>query len=532
MSNNIAKSALWVTFSEILFNLSGFVIHSVVGRMLGPADYGRYGIIITLTTMVIILIGNGIPTAMSKYISEIYDTNPRMVRLIKKQSIILQTIIIGVITIIFFFLAPVIARALNDPTLTPLFRISTWIIPTFAMASFYFSYYTGLHEFNIQSLLKILRSIFKVIFIIGLAYLYRVPGSINGYTISTIALFVIGYLIDRFKIAPKLKAKELELQCHSERSEESLNNSVSHIHSGSFANAQDDQIFDWRKLVTYAWQIVIFFLAYELLISIDLYMVKGILRDDNLTGIYNAALTVGRIPYYIFYAMTIFLLPMVSRSTSQNNHEETKKILGQAMRIMLILLVPMIVLISIYAKPILIDFYGAKYSAGAFPMSILEYGVGFLTIFYVMSFALNGAGKTKLVMNISIVGFIINAILNYILIKRYSITGSAIATSITSFIIMIWMLYYLWKNFGALIEFKSLLKTTFAAGIMYLASLLFSKGEISFIFWSIILFGLYLAILLAVREIKKEDLHILKELISRKKAVEVEEQMPGNEPSA
>ena len=33
---------------------------------------------------------------------------------------------------------------------------------------------------------------------------------------------------------------------------------------------------------------------------------------------------------------------------------------------------------------------------------------------YVMSFALNGAGKTKIVMNISIVGFFINALLNYI----------------------------------------------------------------------------------------------------------------------
>lgn len=431
MSRNIAKSALWVTISEIVFNLSGFVIHSIVGRMLGPADYGRYGLIITLTTMVIILIGNGIPTAMSKYISEIFDTNPALVRAIKRQSIILQTIIIGSITVIFFFLAPVLAYFLNDPTLTPLFRISTWIIPTFAMASFYFSYYTGLHEFNIQSLLKILRSIFKVIFIIGLAYLYRVPGSINGYTISTLVLFLVGYGIDKFYVNHKLK--KLELNCHPE------------FISGSkemLKQVQHDTNFDWRKLVNYAWQIVIFFLAYELLISIDLYMVKGILQNDQLTGIYNAALTVGRIPYYIFYAMTIFLLPMVSKSTSNNNREETSKILCQSMRIMLILLVPMIILMSVFAKPIILDFYGSKYAGAAFPMSILEYGVGFLTIFYVMSFALNGAGKTKIVMIISIVGFAINAILNYFLIKSYSIVGSAVATSITSLIITIWILFY------------------------------------------------------------------------------------------
>jgi len=508
-SQKIAKSALWVTFSEILFNLSGFIIHSVLGRFLGPADYGRYGIIITLTTMVIILIGNGIPTAMAKYISEYFEANARMVKTIKRQAIILQTIIIGGITILFFFSIPLICKALGDPTLIPLFRISTLIIPAFAAASFYFSYYTGLHRFNLQATLKTLRSIFRIAFVIGLAYLWRVEGSIIGYIIAPGGVFLVAFLIDKFYISPRLKKQE--------ESQETLKQDVS---------------FDWHKLTNYAWQIVIFFLAYELLISIDLYMVKGILRNDNLTGIYNAALTVGRIPYYIFYAMTIFLLPMISKSTSQNNHEETRRILGQSLRIMLLLLVPMIVLMSIYAKPILIDFYGARYSPGALAMSILEYGVGFLTIFYVMSFALNGAGKTKIVMWISIFGFAVNAILNYILIKKYSITGSAIATTVTSFVIMAWMLYYLWKDFGVLIKIKSLLKTVFAATLMYVASLFFSKGDVAFIFWSIILFALYLFILYLVKEIKKEDLAILKEIISRKKKEEVQEELSGTEPEA
>jgi stage V sporulation protein B len=530
---SLAKSALWVTLSEILFNVSGFIIHSVLGRFLGPAEYGRYGIIITLTTMVIILIGNGIPTAMAKYISEYFETNLLMVKIIKRQAIILQSIIISGITLLFYFSIPLISKALGDPTLIPLFKISTLIIPAFAAASFYFSYFTGLHKFNIQATLKTLRSVFRIVFVIGLAYFFRVPGSIIGYIIAPASVFLVAYGVDRFFVDPKLKKKEIELDRHCDPA--SAGEAISELKPGIAAVAtlpRNNINFDWRKLTNYAWQIVVFFLAYELLISIDLYLVKALTRNDELTGIYNAVLTVGRIPYYIFYAMTIFLLPMVSRSTSQNNHEETKKILGQAMRIMLLLLVPMIVLMSVYAKPILVDFYGSKYATGATAMSILEYGIGFLTIFYVMSFALNGAGKTRLVMYISIVGFIINAILNYILIKKYSITGSAIATSITSFIIAVWILYYLWKDYGALIKSKTIIKTAFAAFLMYLASLLFSKGEIAFIFWSIILFAFYLLILYLLKEIKKEDIKILKKIINRKKKEEVEIELSGNEPSA
>jgi stage V sporulation protein B len=508
MSSNLAKSALWVTISEIIFNLSGFVIHSVVGRILGPADYGRYGLVVTLTTMVIILIGNGIPTAMAKYISEVYDTNPRLVSLIKRQAIILQSILIGAITVVFFLLAPVISKILGDPTLTPLFQMSTLIIPAFALASFYFSYYTGLHKFNIQSVLKTLRSVFKILAIIGLAYFFRVPGSIIGYAAAAFSVFVVAFFIDRFKVYKELKNQR------------------------NIQETDKDISFDWRKLVNYAWQIILFFLAYELLISIDLYLVKGILRDDYQTGIYNASLTIGRIPYYIFYALTVILLPVISKSTSENNKKKTAEIINQSLRLMLILLVPMVMLMSVFSRPLIRLFYSHRYIDAAYPMSILVWGVGFLTIFYVFCFVMSGAGKVKKPMIISMIGLALNTILNYFLIKKYGITGSAIATSITSAIITLFMLYYIWTDFGVKIKLASFLKVVLAGVVMYGASFFFSRGELIFILWSAILFALYLGVLIILGEIKKTDIAVIRGMLARKKVAEVKQDFSGNEPSA
>ena len=509
MSNNLAKSTFWLVISEIIFNLSGYIIHSFVGRILGPADYGRYGLVVTLTTMVIILIGNGIPTAMAKYISEVFQTNPRLVLVIKRKAIILQTILIGGITILFFFSAPIISYALGDASLIPLFRISTFIIPAFAMASFYFSYYTGLHKFNTQSVLKTLRSVLKVAAIVGLAYAFRVPGSIVGYAVAAFSVFLIAFSLDQFKYTKEIK-KAAEGQ-----------------------NLSLETTFETKKLVNYAWQVIIFFLAYELLISIDLYLVKGILHDDYLTGIYNAALTVGRIPYYIFYALTIMLLPVISKSTAEEDHEQTNSVISQSLRLMVILLVPSVILISEFSRPIIKIFYSAKYIDAAYPMSILAYGVGFLTIFYVMSFVLNGAGKTKIPMWISIFGVILNTILNFILIKKYALAGSAIATTITSFITMVAVLYYVYRDFGVLIKLRSLLQISAAGIIMYIASLFFSKGEFIFIIWSAILFTLYLIILYFLNEITRDDLIYLKQIISKnKKKAEIQEKLSGNEPAA
>lgn len=506
---NIARSTFWLIVSEIIFNLSGYVIHSVVGRMLGPSDYGRYGLVVTLTTMVIILIGNGIPTAMSKYISEIFETNPSLVLVIKKQAIIMQSILIATITFAFYFSAPLIAKILGDPSLTDLFRISTFIIPSFAAASFYFSYYTGLHKFNVQSVLKTLRSVLKVLAIIGLAWAFKVPGSILGYALAAFFVFLIGFFLDKLIYTKKMKeaskAQNLSSQPH----------------------------FDHKKLLNYAWQVIIFFLAYEMLISIDLYLVKGILRDDYLTGIYNAALTVGRIPYYVFYALTIMLLPVVSKSTAQNEHAKTNEIISQSLRLMVIFLVPSVILMAQYSQSIVKLFYSAQYLDAAYPMSILAYGVGFLTIFYVMSFVMNGAGKTKIPMYISIFGVILNTILNYILIKKYSLNGSAVATSITSFVVMMIMFYYVQKDFRALLKIKSLSKIFIAAIIMFVFSLFFPQGEFLFLFSSAVLLIIYLAILYVFGEITEKDVRYITSIIkSKKKKQQTQEHLSGNEPQA
>lgn len=518
MSSNLAKSAFWVTVSEIIFNLSGFVIHSVVGRILGPADYGRYGLIITLTTMVIILIGNGIPTAMSKYISEIFESNPAMVRVIKRQAIILQSIIISVVTVIFFFSAQFIARILNDSSLIPLFQLSTLIIPLFAAASFYFSYFTGLHKFNVQSFLKISRSIFRIVFIIGFAYYFSLKGAISGYIAAPASVFLLALFIDRFYIARKLRKKEIEI----------IRRDVGLISTTEVKLPQ----FDWRKLVSYAWQIIIFFLAYELLISIDLYLVKGILQDDYLTGIYNASLTIGRIPYYVFYALTVILLPVISKTNAENNIKKTCQVIGQSLRFMLILLVPSVILMSVFARPLTRLFYSHRYIDAAYPMSILVWGVGFLTIYYVLCFVMSGAGRVKIPLYISILGLALNTILNYFMIKSYGIVGSAVATSITSVVITIIMLRYLWNYFGVGISPKTLIKIFLAGAVMYKVATYFPKQELMFLLWSAILFVFYFALLFILREIKKEDLSILKKIISRKKVSEVEEEFSGSEPSA
>ena len=111
---SLVRASIWLTISELIFNFSGYVIHSVLGRTLGPAEYGRYSLII-FSTMIVVLVGRGIPIAMSKYLSEIRKDNPEQIPHIKKTSALVQVILIGSVTIFYFLFAPVFCKTLKRP---------------------------------------------------------------------------------------------------------------------------------------------------------------------------------------------------------------------------------------------------------------------------------------------------------------------------------------------------------------------------------------------------------------------------------
>jgi stage V sporulation protein B len=484
---SVTSSLLFLAIAEIFFNFSGYIIHSALGRMLGPADYGRFGLIVNLTTTVVMLIGNGIPTAMSKYISGIFETAPGLVMVIKRQAAILQTLLMGVVTFVFWLLAPAFSSLLHDPTLTPLFRISAFILPSFAAASFYLYYYIGIHKFNLQAALKIVRSFARIIFVIGLAYLFGVKGSVAAYIIAPASVFVTAWLIDKFWIDRNFP-KEFSRR------------------------------FDWQKLLSYAWPVTLFMLFFQILTSLDLYMVKALLRDDRLTGIYNAALTLGYIPYYLFSALTLVILPSISRTTVQNNHAETTRVIVQSFRMMVLILIPLAVIMFVYPVPIIQFFFGNRYIDAAFPFQILSSGISFLALFYVMCFALNGAGMIKIPMYTALGGMILNGILNYFFVLRYGINGSAIATALTSILITIIILFYIRKHFDGLMKPVKFMKFIAAGVVMYLASFFFPPQKWIFFLWGIILCGVYVLVLYAIGEFTKVDLQTFKKiLLPRKK---------------
>jgi stage V sporulation protein B len=474
---HFSRALIWLTISEIIFNVAGYVIHASLGRILGPEDYGRFGIIVTLTTMLIVLIGNGVPTAMSKYISEVFEKYPERIRTIKAQTIRLQILIMVPVTIIFYYISPFIASTiLRDPTLTPLFQLSAFIIPAFAAASFYFYYYTGLHFFRLQASLKTLRAIARVICIIGLGYYFGVAGAVSGYIVAPLIVFTVALFYDLIKVKPTLPKPD------------------------------SAYTFPMKELVKYAWPFTLFLIFYELVLTADLFFVKALLQDDYLAGLYNAAITVGRIPYFLFYALTIILLPAIAKSRTEKTDEETKSLVTQSLRLMIIILLPMLTLMFAYGPEVIQFFYGAKYAAALLPYQIFVFGGVFLTVFYVFSFALSGAGRIFIPMYAALGGLILMSALNLTLIPRFGLPGASLAVTLTSFVLMVVILFALVHEFRISLLPKPFLLSLFSSVVIALMTLVLPHGVLWFIPLSAILFSLHLIFLWYTKVLTPRDL--------------------------
>lgn len=469
---HFSRALIWLTISEIIFNLAGYIIHASLGRILGPQEYGRFGVTITLTTMVIILLGNGIPTAMSKFLAENFETHPGRVRTIKRTAAWLQLVVMGSGTMLFYLLASFIAGTiLRDASLTPLFQISAFVVPAFALASFYFYYYTGLHFFRLQAALKTLRSLARIIFIVGLAYLWGVEGAISGYILAPLVVFLVAWLYDIFKVSPTIPPEDKTF------------------------------LFPKKNFLDYAWPFTLFLIFYELVLTADLYFVKALLQSDYLTGLYNATITVGRIPYYLFYALTILLLPAIAKAKTITDMGEVENLLRKTLLLLYALLLPMVSFLFLYGKEVMTFFYGSRFLEAVPSFQIFVFGAGFLTVFYVLAFALHGAGKVRIPMWLSFIGIITLSIGNFLLIPLYQLEGAALSITLTSLLLAILILVFLKKEFVLSLLPKTFCICFLSTGILTAAASLVPVTQWTFIPVAGFFFLLHLIVITSTKTI-------------------------------
>jgi len=528
----LGRSFFWLFFAEFLFYASGYVVHMGAGRILGVEDYGRYTLVITVTILVANLVGAGLPIAMGKFLSEAHaQKDSVLARVIKKKVALWQMLFMVFLGGGFFFLAPLLAGVLGDPTLAPLFVLASLIIPLYGADLYYFHYYSGLKRFDVQSWLKMARSILRMSIILGFAYWFHLAGMIAGYIVVPLIVFLLAWGIDHVTQRETLNVKRWKkyiliplLQLKERFSRGSGGGALLRERRSVCARAvhrarmniprRTLNAFTFSRAWKLAGATILFLASFEILVSFDVYFLKYFFGSDTLVGEYNASLTIARIPTFLFYALTIILLPTISQSHALQDTNRAKKLISLVLKYMSFVTLAFVFLLVAFPRTIVQLIFGAEFAQATLILPGLGVALGLLTFLYVLGFAFIATGRAWIPVAIGIGALCANIFLATILASSLGMLGVILAKLVTAFFVFFSVLIASRRVFDAGLGWKNssiavgLSLTLFALGTVLSLNTLPLGGVVLMALG----FGvLYIAILFLLGVVSRDDLALVRE---------------------
>lgn len=478
MKQVLAKGTIYLMSAQLIFLISSYAIHFGLGRYLGPELYGAFGVIMVLLTTSRVLVESGTVRAVSKYTAE----RKELALAIKNQAMKIQIILALIIFVSLFALAPLIANLLKDSTLVSYIRFVAFFIPMSSLYAVYFGLLNGIRAFGKQAAVSIIYHVVKVLVVFTLVYLgFKLYGAIGGYLIAGVVSLIMArhYWISKDRDDIRIADN-----------------------------------FEMSKIIKFAAPIILFSLAFNLVIGLDLLFVKAILAERAQAGFYTSAAALSKIPYFIFLALGETLFPSIAKSTSSKGNEElTRKYINQSLRYTLIFLIPCSFIISATSQNLISLVYTEAYLAAVAPLSILIFGLTFLCLFIILTTIITASGKPRVSLFMVLVLLLVNVLLNMTLVSIYGLAGAAVATTITGVLGVLIAGVYVYNRFHALINLLSLFKIVTASSIVYLIARSFSVSGISLVGWYVGLLLVYFALLFIFREIREEDIQLTKSIL-------------------
>lgn len=466
MKQSRLKGAISLVIAQAIVVVLGYVAHLWIGRVLGPGPYGIYGVVLSLQSILGLLLTLGIPVAVSRYVAQDEDHAHSTLT----QGLRLQTVVALLVGLGTFAASGFLARALGDESLTNYIRFSAVVIMLQGYYPVFVQFLSGLHNFHQQASLTALYAVAKLAGALALIYWFGVYGAFAGFAIGGVVAALAGW-------------------------------AWSWSRGGRIV-----KIIPVRAFLNFAGTYVLILVGLQILISIDLFMVKALLHSDVQAGYYNAAVSLSRISYMLLQGLGFILLPSVSALTKPGlPHKNAAAFIAQSIRYMIMLIVPSVALASATSRPLITLFFSHEYVASAPILTILMVGIGCLAFYLLLTNIVAGAGKAKIGLVITLFLLAISVGLGLYLIPRYGLLGAAWQTTIAGGVGLALLGFYTFRSFGIPIPMRSTINVLVASAAAVAPTYMWQASALTLPLQYILIGCLYLLVLFLLGEITMQD---------------------------
>jgi O-antigen/teichoic acid export membrane protein len=458
--------AISLVAAQAVVLLLGYITHPIIGRVLGPGSYGIFNVVLSIQSIFGILLTLGIPVATARFVAQ----DEAHAQSILRQGLRWQSVLGVAIAGVVMAGSPLIARLLNDSSLMPYIAFSGLIILSQALYPMYVQYLSGMHRFNKQAALTCLYAVAKLLGALGLMYFVQVYGALGGFAVGGIVAAAAGWWWTRR--LGGASAKKLPL----------------------------------KSFFTFAGTYVLILVGLQILISLDLLMVKAILKDNATAGYYSSSVTLARISYMLLQGLGFVLLPSVARLVQPGrSSREAATFISEAIRYLIALVVPAVALAAATSKTLIILFFSREYIPAAPSLTILMIGLGALAFYLLLSNIVAGAGKPQVSMYITGGLIVLSAALGWFLIPTLGLVGAALQTTIAGLVGLAALSAYTFKTFRIRPPIRSTINILIASAVAVSLTYFWEATPLTLFIQYIVIGLLYVAVLILLQEVRPGD---------------------------
>lgn len=471
-SQGVIKGTIYLLIAQIIFLLSGYIVHIGIGRFLGPSIYGIYSVAISVATVFNLFLTTGLPQSVTKYISE--DTSQS--KAVLRTSLLISVLASTVFSATILIGADGIAEILNDPSLAEYFRLTSLMILAYGPLTIIMAYFNGVKDYRTQALLLSLFYILKPIFIFSLVFIgLSIWGAVFGFAVAPVIPLLIG-----------------------------LGLVGSDLYKGG-------EGFPAKKIISFALPVIVLSAAINLILNLDLFFIKSILIDNSIAGFYSAASMIGKVPYMLMAAVTAALFPAVS--ASMHEHGRVQNYISESLRYALLFILPGTAMVAATSTAVVTLIYSDIYQPAGAPLAILIVGICLFGIFALLTTIVSAVGRPGVAMAMGINVLAVDFALNWLMVPAFGMVGAAGATTLScTFGLGIAAAYVYWR-------YRVLMPAVSAAKIMAASLLVFIalysvpvSGPMLLVAYGAAGIG-YFLVLYLMGEIQERDIDRLRRLI-------------------
>ena len=399
--NSLKKNFIFDIINTVSSLVFPMITFPYVSRILGPEGLGITGFMGSIVNYIILIVTLGIPTYATREVAKVREDKVKLTKLTKEILYLHSMLAIGgyaTVLIILFTVPQVIAHK-------TIFLLASLHIGVNVLGVTWF--YSGTEQFRYITMRGLA---VRCLSVPALFIFVHTQEDIIPYMLVNLCAEMGNYFVNFFRL---------------------------------------DKCIDWkqwtwpelniRQHLPSIWTLFISSVAVTIYFNLDNLMI-GFISGENAVGYYAPSLRLQRLLMGVVISVGTVVFPRLSYLSKCENKEEYDNLAAKAIKITMSIGLPLCVGLICLARPLIELFAGEQYIPSIITLQLLAPVVFFGAMSNVVAKILISSGKEKQMTKATIVGALVNASLNALLIYYFSHRGAALASSIAELSVIVSML--------------------------------------------------------------------------------------------